>query len=317
MTTATIHREIIIDPKLTKSMIKPTSYKTTFEKLRKSDTEVYSSIGFESRTHMNYLHYLAMCYNYHYGVVVSPDMIWFTILNECATHIKDNADYYESKFTFSKEGKIEIVVDTSNPIVMPVDALIERLRGLVPVGVDVFLPEFSTQTELGLIAHYAAFCDAVSPYYEYGMKMCGIYAVRVLGTDEDWTKIQVGLDNLKPILDKLTKYLDKASDIVTNIISGDKKFFEKIYADKRCGSGGEREVQGWFSELTPIKKEKGNYMPPKYLENFPSHAASFDYKNLDTDTKFRMSCGIFESKIDGDYLVPSYGQLIFQIKDAK
>lgn len=38
--------------------------------------------------HRNYLGYLSKCYASHYGIVVKPDYIWYTILCEMAVIVK-------------------------------------------------------------------------------------------------------------------------------------------------------------------------------------------------------------------------------------
>ena len=60
--------------------------------------------------HKNYMEYLENCYDRHYGYVISPDMVWYTLLSELAIHIKNNAEHYRDLFTDSDEKK-EISVE--------------------------------------------------------------------------------------------------------------------------------------------------------------------------------------------------------------
>ena len=50
-----------------------------------------------------------MCYNYHYNLVISPDMIWNTILISVAKHIELSAEEMRGKFV-DHPGKKELIV---------------------------------------------------------------------------------------------------------------------------------------------------------------------------------------------------------------
>ena len=45
--------------------------------------------------HRNYIEYLKIAYNNDYGIVISPNHIWFTILCSLAKIIKDYADLFK------------------------------------------------------------------------------------------------------------------------------------------------------------------------------------------------------------------------------
>ena len=57
------------------------------------------------RTHKNYIHYLTLAWSNHFSVVLSPDIIFFTILCEIADEILSNPDSYRHLFTDSQEKK--------------------------------------------------------------------------------------------------------------------------------------------------------------------------------------------------------------------
>ena len=50
-----------------------------------------------------------MCYNYHYNLVISPDMIWNTILISVAKHIELSAEEMRGKFV-DHPGQKELIV---------------------------------------------------------------------------------------------------------------------------------------------------------------------------------------------------------------
>ena len=51
--------------------------------------------------HSSYLEYLSETYASHSGFVMSPDILWYTILCEIASHIKAHPETYRTLFTKS------------------------------------------------------------------------------------------------------------------------------------------------------------------------------------------------------------------------
>ena len=54
-------------------------------------------------SHLNYLEYLEICWKWHYGAVISPDILWHIFLCELALVIAANPDTYRSLFTESPD----------------------------------------------------------------------------------------------------------------------------------------------------------------------------------------------------------------------
>ena len=275
------------------------------------------------KLHKNYLYYLSQAWAKHYGVIVSPDLIWYTVLAELAVEIKANHKKYKDLFTTSDE-KVNILVPISDPELIDLNLIADRLNELVPTNTGLFLPKFSTSTPESQLAFKAAFADAVSPYYNYGMYMCDITSVKVLGTKEDWDLMLGNIASLKELVSiddeplKIRGRVDRGNyfDRVSNIISKIKgtynepndEFLKGIFELERCGSGGQVEVKGWITDLY-IK------LPPVlYLENFNSHISVVSYKNLSTNENFELNYGLFSSNVNEDNdLVPEFGFIINQI----
>lgn len=59
--------------------------------------------------HRNFLNYLEKCWAIHYGIVINPDIIWYTILSEFAAIVKSSPKDYEHLFTSSTTKKTLIV----------------------------------------------------------------------------------------------------------------------------------------------------------------------------------------------------------------
>ncbi len=143
---------------------------------------------------------LACAYIDHHEVTITPDMIWFGLMCEASKIIKANVEYHRHLFSRSAE-KIEICVGDFDP-----RSVIAALRPLVPEDVDKFLPKFTTSDEMSTAAICAAFADMVRPYYGISMYTCGIRAIEILGTREDWKKV---LDNWVAITRGFLQHIDR------------------------------------------------------------------------------------------------------------
>jgi hypothetical protein len=166
----------------------------------------------------------------------------------------------------------------------------------------MFLPTFSTQTETSKLAHCAAFCDAVSPFYSYSMFLCGIPRVKVMGTETDWMLFKNNLQNLKRIFPTKEEWIDGILSI--DFISNDPEFWKGILTMERCGSGSQEEVQGWITKFFINK--------PKFAlpQNFSTHVSEVSYKNISNKKDYIMFLGLFSSKIESGYLIPDYSMII-------
>jgi len=255
--------------------------------------------------HDTYLDYLYHGYAKHYGIVVKPDFIWFTILNEISRAVKANPEHYREIFTDSNDKK-EVSVFTNDPIVMPIDSLLEDVFKLIPEGLkkdDVVL-NFSTSTASSKLAFSTSFLEAASPFYCYSMLMCGFNKINVLGTVADYEIMKQSISDLSIVFSEknIVKYIGKVSGLIDEIIIRfeDEKFWKDIFYVEKCGSGSQQIVKGWFHKLFD------DFDGFKMMKAFPKHIAIVEYKNLSTDLSYKMQVGIFSSIIEDGYLIPDF-----------
>lgn len=258
--------------------------------------------------HQGWFQYLDACYNQHLGVVVSPEVLWHVVLCELAEHVKAKAKDYTALFTRAS-GKTEILVYGDAEVAINPESFVDVLREHVPVSPDLFLPAFSTATHRSNAAHAAAFMDAVSPYYDYSMMMCGISRVRVEGTVADWDKFLSHMDSLAALLDKATGWFTRVRPHVEKIRAAaagevDLAFWKDIFHVERCGSGHQVEVIGWARDFA-MKRPR-----PAYVQNFPTHVAKVTAKQVETGREYAYCTGILYSRVTGEYLVPDFGYVV-------
>lgn len=262
-----------------------------------SNTEAY---------HKNYLDYLSRCWADHLGVVFTPDILWYTLLGELVLIVQKDVEKYRHLFSEKKE-KQDIKIQTGDLIVMPLSLLIEELKDKVPTNTESFLPEFSTSTNRSKHAMRAMFCDMCSPYYNYMMFCCGIPAVDVRGEESDYQKIADNWNRLSDLFDE-QDYFYKVKSILQDVVKKkeDNTFWKNMFHLERCGSGSQVEVKGWFSRLFKEYPQIG------FPENFSTHVAKVSYEQLNTKKKYEMFDGLFYSHMNGDFLEPRFGFVVYE-----
>ena len=299
--------EIILDKSLKINQLKTDDKSVFLQKLKSKGGNTITDTIEGDAFHKNILEYLEQCWANHYGVVITPDMVWYTVLGETAIHIKANAEKYRHLFTTSQEKKL-IAVPKKDGLTLDLDAIVDGLNKLVPTDSEVFLPVFTTSTPESQFAFKAAFADAVSPYYNYVMYRCGISKVKILGTQEDWEKISIAVEKLGALLPLASGYYTKLVNTIKKFASPTAEDFKKLFSLKKCGSGHRTEVEGWIRDFY-INVER-----PTYVGNFSTHISLVSYKDLDTDVNYEIKHGLFSSKITTDgYLEPLFGYVINEL----
>jgi hypothetical protein len=261
----------------------------------------------------------------HYPVVFSPSIFWQMVLGEIASHVVDNAEHYEVAFAdplADKGQKTEISVPTDDPQVLPIGLVVDELRRLCPTPVGDFLPELSTGTPESMFAHQSSFLEMVSPYYDYMMYLCGIPAVRVEGTLDDWKLVRSKLAwmlSTLPVMPDLAQYLHRADKVaeqvhdsvrshesnVEVVSTSDSEFWRKMFYEERCGSGSDTEMKGWITDLAFKYPSLGK------VQNFPAAISKVPYTLLDTGQTFTLHAGIIAvTQDDGGFLVPDFGFVV-------
>lgn len=260
--------------------------------------------------HLNYLEYLEGAWARHHSILITPDIVWYTLLCELSQIVGMDPERFRYLFSESDE-KQEIVIHSDDPVVMPIEGLITMLESLVPTDTAPFIPEFSTSTDRSRHAFHAAFCDMVSPYYNYMMMVCGIPAIEVLGTSEDWTRVRDCWSAMKStVLAGMGIYyvrvLQILNGILMNVAMPTPEFWKDIFRLERCGSGSDTEAHGWFTELF-------HEIPTtRYVSNFSSHVSTVKYKHLNTRKDYEMKVGLFPANLHGQVLVPNFGFLVYE-----
>ncbi len=272
-------------------------------------------------THQGLIQYMFHAWAKELGVVIKPDVFFYTIVSEIKNQIIDNPNKYDYLFTKSDNKECVLLVN------LTVDKLMSALENKIPCKelFDVVTKSnFTTECDHFKQVMGITMADMGTPYYSYGTTKCGIPKVIVSGILDDWLNLTTSIKNLLHIFEYegcalLTDYLNRVLVIMNELIDAaftnkDKKFFSKMfiyYKNRRCGSGHEPIVlNGWIRKLYI-----GNYYNDEhygyeyYVNNFPSHINCLPYDCRDDVNNikyFFYLAGLTSSKIIDGFLYPEF-----------
>ena len=287
-----------------------------YQILRKlSDTEDVEGIQ------SGFLYLLSDAYSNHRKIVLAPHDIWYIILTELTLIIEANVNKCRPLFTRSDE-KVEILIQTDDVTTIHPYEILEKLKLLVPVDIDLFLPQFSTATNRYNLAAAATFAGGLKHYYNYMTFCCGIPEIKITGLREDWELLAHNMKDICMMLDQLgvevfekRKIVDWYNDVVNVVAeiimsldgSPNFDFMKSIFTQKNVGSGGELNVSGWITRVFCAICSS-----PK-IENFAATWGMLPYKNLETGREFLGVHGAFNRKRDEDgFVYASYDEVLFE-----
>ena len=216
-------------------------------------------------------------YNNHWKLRTSPDDWWFCVIKRVACAIDKNANKESVRKMFvDHEGKktIEIVVPDTSIYTVDYSWFFDQIsKGIqenvkVPEFVDGMTADFSTTTVVQKIVSQITMMTSVQEYFRFGMKCgCGIPAVEMLGTEDDWSKLKSKLKVLRTLLEPIENDLDLSSewwDVVEKVFNNllatyqgsavsewwsHIMSYQNVYASGMFFVPGEYLYRGWITEF--------------------------------------------------------------------
>jgi hypothetical protein len=205
-----------------------------------------------------------LAFSEHRPLVLSPDVIWVTIVQGLAQHVQLSPETHRARLV-RHEGKHRLTVarddlhpgSPENPWPEVVAELASQLRRHIGAPAEHFVCDFSTTGPIERTVSEVALLDVLQPYFSYNMVcICGIPSVTLEGTSADWRKLRAkvdlldsfGLDwwlaELKPICDQFARAAE--GDV-------DRAHWRRLY--KIRAVYGAEVVNGWLGKLFPYTKE--------------------------------------------------------------
>jgi len=204
----------------------------------------------------------------HRPLILSPDILWVTILQGLARHVEMRAEELRPLFV-SHSGRHELSVQVEGFVLgSPENPWEEVIAGfssqlsdhLTASARELLVPPFSTSGLTERTACQAALMGALKSYFSYvGMCVCGIPTLTLEGTPEDWKALRerarklgaFGLEwwtgCLVPILDHFVAASEGRVDL---------RFWRDIYqshpADSDSYGGPYPTFSGWIGCFFPF-----------------------------------------------------------------
>ncbi len=140
----------------------------------------------------------AFSYQRHYPLVLSPDMIWLTILQGVSQHIQNHSEQLRPRLV-QHQTKIELIAGGGTDLPQDKGEMLEIVRAfsgqirrhLQPGKRALFEARFSTSTEVEELVAGVVIMEAFQPYFDYVFTIiCGIPSVILEGTIADWKLLE-------------------------------------------------------------------------------------------------------------------------------
>lgn len=193
----------------------------------------------------------------HRPLTLSPDVIWLTVLQGVARHVRVHADLLRDRLAGHQGRELLTVVIPGAPVWPEVVAEFERM--LPDTFGDAFTFDFTTSSAVDRLAGRVVLMDTWSPYFAYRVvTLCGIPSITLAGTADDWRVIRDRVDRLAAMdlgLEKWCRSLAPIADQFVRAAEGhaDPAFWQRILK-LRSESGGDR-APGWITRLYPYLGE--------------------------------------------------------------
>ena len=200
-------------------------------------------------------------YSFHYRLRTSPDDWWFCVIKRVARAIDQNSSKASVRNMFvDHEGKKTITVQVDDPTIYTVDynflfdqitkQIKENLK--VPEFVDGVTADFGTTSAVQKIVSQITLMYSVNQYCNFRiMTLCGIPAVEMLGSEDDWMKLSSKLKVLRALLEPIESDLGLSSkwwDLV-----------QKVFWNLQTTYRGNPD-EDWWSHIMSYEESYGSGM---------------------------------------------------------
>ena len=205
-----------------------------------------------------------LAFSEHRPLVFSPDMIWVTIVQGFAQHVRLNPETHRA-FLVRHEGKRELIVgrddiyrrSPENPWAEVVAEFASLLRHDVGELAERFVCDFSTTGPVERTVSEVVLLDVFQPYFAYELNcICGIPSVTLEGTPADWRKLREKVELLAPFgLDWWLRELRPICDQFARAAVGDVDLghWRRLYKIREVY--GADVINGWLGKLVPYVKD--------------------------------------------------------------
>jgi hypothetical protein len=201
----------------------------------------------------------------HRPLVLSPDMIWITIMQGVAQHMTIHAEHLRERFVRHK-GRLALTVDISHFLKgspeNPWEEAFAGWSGKIREHIGEELHEalvggFSTTGPVEKTVNEIVLMDIFERYFHYvAVGICGIPEITLEGTVEDWTRLRERVEVLKRF--DMEWWLDHLRGICDEFVRAARGQIHLEHWQGICklrkAYGGDI-INGWIAKLFPYLRE--------------------------------------------------------------
>jgi hypothetical protein len=263
--------------------------------------------------HQGYMWYLYSAYMSDAGIEIAPWYLYNVIFHQIAQVIKDNSEEFRNIFTTSQE---KIIIKMYTPD-LDINLYTGVIKNLIPNPdtFDMFFPSWTETPVYYNESLQGLFADMVQKYYGACIMGCSCPKVRVKGTQEDWDKLVITIENLLQLFksngaSSLNGYLQQVIIYLKKIqyTWNIKETWERFFFVGNCGSGHQECICGDCRNLLTYSIENEMLIGslPNTLCRFP-----FEYVPDPKQKESYFIGGMIGSNLDeSGFLVPQYDYAI-------
>lgn len=207
-------------------------------------------------------------YNNHWNLRTSPEDWWFCVTRRVAIAVDKNSkkDAVRKMFV-DHDGKKTLQVNVPSSTIYGIDynwffnemskKISENVK--VPEYVDAVTADFSVTSPVQKIVSQITLMSSLQEFFEFKcMLLCGIPSVEMIGSEEDWLKLQSKLKVLRTLLEPVENDIGLTAEwwsLVENAFckllatyrgEPDKDWWSRIVTKTPFGSGGQCSFGGWI-----------------------------------------------------------------------
>jgi hypothetical protein len=222
---------------------------------------------------------LVLAYYLHLVPVIRPDDVWLLILSKLAAHVNkspEHTEHYRQHFgdKDAPNEKKELEVHRSGIDLKNTDEVLSVFNELMHLvnerttkaGIMSKLKaDFSTSEPVHVLVSQVTLAEMVKEFYSFTMMLgCGLRAVELEGTAEDWRSVVSKIDAFSEIArEDARPYLKGCRESVMHFVDAyngevDRDLWKHFFYEENCGSGSQTEHAGWALNFFKTKHERGN-----------------------------------------------------------
>lgn len=217
----------------------------------------------------------------HRPLVLSPDHIWLLICQGFAAHVNHHAETLRRYFV-THQGKKVLEVQRPNFVKGNphndwqgvVTDFRDQIQQHLGANQNLVVAEFSTTTPIEQTAFEITLMDAMKPYFDYAVTLCGIPEITLEGTADDWYKLAEQAQHFRAF--ECGKWISAITPLLEQFVNAaegnvDVEFWNSIYKLENVSGGP--YITGWIIKFFPyiVRDEGLPSMPNPFVEREPEN----------------------------------------------